>query len=149
MTALRGVLLLAAAAGCSDQSFVVYNGTVTMSDATGYSFDPDPNPERLTPVHAKIHLCEQQRCQAESDDSGGWGPIWDGTQVLDERTVRISFEAEGFEPFTYEARAPTFPTVEDGTLFLNVRMRPLAPIRISPPAPEPPVTEGESPPAGP
>jgi len=133
--------LLLFAPGCFGEAAAKYRGTVASAPQPGYSFEPEENPGKLTPIPgAEVRLCVcNQPCACkdegqtvmtdarghfETKEVGFPGMIGISNYVV----VRVS--AKGFDPIHYtcdydhrsdadRAREPSY-----GEKALNVRLAP-------------------------
>lgn len=114
--------------GCGEGS-VLFVGSVTESDVTGYSFDPASNPEGHPPIpEATVTaLVDEDSCGSDGDpvDPDGTfstGEVIYGGTMCSSHVAVFCARAPGFEDMKLE-----FPTSDhertDGVRFLNVTLR--------------------------
>ncbi len=131
---LVALVLALLAAACTGETFVEYRGAVVAGDATGHSFDANPNPAQLPPVpDATVTLfvcsgaCDGSETgrQVTADEAGEWGPL-DLTfgGGFTDHEIRIEVAAPGFTPYRYSTtyESTTDPTA--GERYLNVVLAP-------------------------
>jgi len=126
---LRAFALLSATGGCGDQAFVVFVGTLSEAEPGGasrVSFEEEPSEDARPIEGALVSLCEEQRCNATTNEEGFWGPIWHAFPLFSKRTIHLTVRADGYETITFETRYPPKDTPVGGEALLHVRLRPLA-----------------------